>query len=155
MQRRDVLKLAGAAASGMSAAGCAMHVIGTPDTARVLVVGGGYGGATTAKYLRLLSGYKIEVVLVEPDAAFVSCPLSNLVVGGSRSMSDITRPFESLSAVHGVRVVRDTVASIDATQRIAVLGSGAKIRYDKLVLSPGVEMMWRADILCNKAFCFL
>ena len=142
MQRRDVLKLAGAAASGLSAAGCAMNVIGTPDTARVLVVGGGYGGATTAKYLRLLSGYKIEVVLVEPDAAFVSCPLSNLVVGGSRSMSDITRPFESLSALHGVRVVRDTVASIDATQRIAVLGSGAKIRYDKLVLSPGVEMMW-------------
>ena len=144
MQRRDLLKLAGASAGlgSLSLAGCAMNPIGAPDTARVLVVGGGYGGATAAKYVRLLSAYKIDVVLVEPDAAFVSCPISNLVLAGHRTLADLTRPYESLSAIHGVRIVRDRVAGIDSAQRVAVLASGAKIRYDKLVLSPGVEMMW-------------
>jgi NADPH-dependent 2,4-dienoyl-CoA reductase/sulfur reductase-like enzyme len=144
LTRRGALRLAGAAAGlgSLGLAGCALNPIGTPDAARVLVVGGGYGGATAAKYVRLLSGYKIEVVLVEPDAAFVSCPLSNLVLGGSRTLSDITRPYETLTRQHGVRVVQDMVASIDPTRRVAVLASGGQIRYDKLVLSPGVEMMW-------------
>jgi NADPH-dependent 2,4-dienoyl-CoA reductase/sulfur reductase-like enzyme len=119
-----------------------MNRVGTPGAARVLVVGGGYGGATAAKYVRLLSDRKIDVVLVEPDSAFVSCPLSNLVLGGSRGMDDITRPYSTLTSVHGVRVVRDTVASIDTAKRTAQLASGASIRYDKLVLSPGVEMIW-------------
>ena len=144
MKRRDLLKLAGVAGS-VGLGGCAsgaMNAIGKRDAARVLVVGGGFGGATAAKYIRLLSQSKIEVVLVEPDAAFVSCPLSNLVLGGSRTLPDITRPYASLTRQHGVRVVHDRVASIDATQRVAVLDSGAKLRYDKLVLSPGVEMMW-------------
>lgn len=147
LQRRGVLKLASVAAAlgglgSVGLAGCALNPIGTPDRARVLVVGGGYGGATAAKYVRLLSRQRIEVVLVEPDAAFVSCPMSNLVLGGSRSMDEITRPYDTLARQHGVRIVRDRVAAIDATQRIARLASGANIRYDKLVLSPGVEMMW-------------
>ena len=141
MKRRDLLKLAGTGA-GLSLAGCALNPVGTPDTARVLVVGGGYGGATAAKYVRLLSGNTIAVVLVEPDAAFVSCPMSNLVLGGARTMSDITRPYETLSNTHGVRRVQDMVASIDPVKRVAVLASGGTIRYDKLVLSPGVEMIW-------------
>ncbi len=137
--------LAGAVAAGGSAlAGCATNVVGTPDTARVLVVGGGYGGATAAKYVRLLSGHRIEVVLVEPDAAFVSCPLSNLVLGGSRTLAELTTPYSGLTGTHGIRHVRDMVASIDAEKRVAVLASGARIRYDKLVLSPGVEMVWDA-----------
>ena len=144
MKRRSLLKLAGAT-TGLGAfnlAGCAMNAIGTPDSARVLVVGGGYGGATAAKYVRLLSQYKIDVVLVEPEAAFVSCPMSNLVLGGSRGLSDITRPYDTLTSLHGVRIVRDMVASIDPVKRVAVLASGGTLRYDKLVLSPGVEMMF-------------
>ena len=149
--RRELLKRAGAAGlasglAGLGLSGCAatpaLNPIGTPDRARVLVVGGGYGGATAAKYLRLLSQYRIDVVLVEPEAAFVSCPLSNLVLAGSRAMADITRPYDPLGALHGVRVVKDMVASIDASRRVAVLASGGTIRYDKLVLSPGVEMMF-------------
>jgi len=144
MRRRDLLKFAGAAGAlaPIAFAGCAMNKIGTPDTARVLVVGGGYGGATAAKYVRLLSQHKIDVVLVEPESAFVSCPLSNLVVGGSRSLADLTRPYSTLSSVHGVRIVRDMVSSIDTAKRTAQLASGATIRYHKLVLSPGVEMIW-------------
>ena len=62
----------------------------------MLVIGGGYGGATAAKYVRLLSEQKIDVVLVEPNDAFVSCPLSNLVLGGSRTMADLTVPYRGL-----------------------------------------------------------
>ena len=142
MRRRDVLKAGGAALSAAALTGCAINTIGTPDVARVLVVGGGFGGATAAKYVRLFSGGKIDVVLVEPDAAFVSCPMSNLVLGGTKLMSDITVPYGALAARHGVRIVKDRVASIDTAKRVAVLASGGSIRYDKLVLSPGVEMMW-------------
>ena len=138
-------RLLGAAAAGLlgSVAGCALGPSGAGSrAARVIVVGGGYGGATAAKYLRLYSGGRLDVVLVEPDAAFISCPLSNLVLGGSKTMADITLPYASLERTHGVRLVRDRVDRIDADQRVAVLGSGERLRYDKLVLSPGVEMMW-------------
>ena len=152
LRRRDLLKVAGAAsaltaAGGAGLVGCATGRVGgpgvgVPATARVLVVGGGYGGATAAKYLRLLSGQRIDVVLVEPDAAFISCPMSNLVLAGQRALADLTVPYDTLARRHGVTLVRDRVASIDPMQRVAVLASGARIRYDKMVLSPGVEMIW-------------
>jgi sulfide dehydrogenase [flavocytochrome c] flavoprotein subunit len=147
MQRRELLKAAGGlgavgvfGASGLS--GCAMNKAGLPYKARVLVVGGGYGGATAAKYVRLLSDHRIDVVMVEPQDAFVSCPLSNLVLGGSRVLADITVPYSALARTHGVTVVKDMVASIDTGKKLALLASGASIRYDKLVLSPGVELIW-------------
>ena len=115
-----------------------------PEKARVVVVGGGYGGATTAKYVRMLSNYQIDVVLIEPDAAFVSCPMSNLVIGGSKTMADITTPYDNLSGKHGVNVVRDYVSSIDATKKTVTLASGPSIRYDKLLLSPGIELMFNS-----------
>lgn len=140
MQRRNLLQGAAAlAALGLS--GCA-STGGVPAKARVLVVGGGYGGATAAKYVRLLSDYKIEVVLVEPDAAFVSCPLSNLVLGGSRQLAELTRPYDGLQSRHGVTLVRDYVARIDPLKKTATLASGPVIAYDKLILSPGIEMIW-------------
>jgi sulfide dehydrogenase [flavocytochrome c] flavoprotein chain len=141
MQRRELLKLAGGVGA-LGLAGCAMNKAGLPDKARVLVVGGGYGGATAAKYVRLLSDYKIDVVMVEPSDAFVSCPISNLVLGGSKVLADITVPYTALSKLHGVTVVKDMVASIDTGKKTAMLASGASIRYDKLVLSPGVDLMW-------------
>ena len=143
LQRRDLLKLGGALGT-LGLAGCAASMVGTPDKARVLVVGGGFGGATAAKYVRLFSDAKIGVVLVEPDTEFVSCPLSNLVLGGSREIAELTRPYAALAKQHGVTLVKDRVARIDPAQRIATLASGASIRYDKLVLSPGVEMIWEA-----------
>jgi sulfide dehydrogenase [flavocytochrome c] flavoprotein chain len=141
-QRRAWLKTLG----GLSALGtlglavCATTAV--PASARVLVVGGGYGGATAARYLRLLSDGKLDVVLVEPDEAFVSCPVSNLVLGGSKTLAELTVPYTALARVHGVTVVRDRVAGIDPTAKTATLASGARIRYDKLVLSPGIELMW-------------
>ena len=136
MQRRSLL--ACATALGLSGlAGCATSQI--PARARVLIIGGGYGGATAAKYVRMLSDYRIDVVLVEPGDAFVSCPLSNLVLGGSRQMADITTPYTSLSGRHGVKVVKDTVASIDLARKSVRLSGGASIGYDRLIVSPGVD----------------
>ena len=113
-----------------------------PAKTRVLVVGGGYGGATAAKYVRLFSDQKIEVVLVEPNDAFVSCPISNLVIGGHKTMADITTRYDSLARNHGVRVIKDMVASIDPAKKVAVLASGPTIAYDKLILSPGIDLMF-------------
>jgi NADPH-dependent 2,4-dienoyl-CoA reductase/sulfur reductase-like enzyme len=139
MQRRKLLQGA-AALTALGLGGCAG--LGTPSKARVLVVGGGYGGAAAAKYVRLLSDYRIEVVLVEPDPSFVSCPLSNLVLGGSRELAELTMPYRGLQSRHGVTLVRDYVSSIDAAKKTATLASGPVIAYDKLLLSPGVEMIW-------------
>ena len=141
MQRRRWLQTAGSLGL-LSLGGCASGTGALPAKARVLVVGGGYGGATAAKYLRLFSDQKLDVVLVEPNAAFVSCPMSNLVLGGSKTLADMTVPYASLARSHGVRVVKDMVASIDPVKKVAVLASGPSIAYDKLVLSPGVELMW-------------
>ena len=138
MQRRSFLQ-SSAALALLGLGACATTSI--PSKARVVVVGGGYGGATAAKYVRLLSDHKIDVVLVEPNDAFVSCPISNLVLGGSRQMAEITTPYTGLSRQHGVTVVKDMARSIDAARKTVTLAGGATIAYDKLVLSPGVDLM--------------
>ncbi|WP_119352815.1 FCSD flavin-binding domain-containing protein [Azohydromonas sediminis] len=139
MQRREWL--AGATAlGGLGLAGCAS--VGVPGKTRVLVVGGGYGGATAAKYVRLFSNYTVDVVLVEPNENFVSCPISNVVLGGTRTMADITRPYSTLEKNHGVRIVRDMVASIDPAKKVATLASGPTIAYDKMILAPGIDLQF-------------
>ena len=138
MQRRLFLQ-SSAALGLLGLSACATTSI--PAKAKVVVIGGGYGGATAAKYVRLLSDYKIDVVLVEPDSAFVSCPLSNLVLGGSKQLADITTPYTGLSKNHGVTVVRDMASAVDAGKKTVTLAGGATIAYDKLVVSPGVELM--------------
>jgi sulfide dehydrogenase [flavocytochrome c] flavoprotein subunit len=108
--------------------------------AKVVVIGGGYGGATAAKYIRLLSEGKIDVTIVEPNKEFISCPMSNLVIGGSRQLADISRPYSTLTKNHGIRIVQDTVTAIDSTARTVKLAGGNSLSYDKLVVSPGVEL---------------
>ena len=143
MKRRSFVRasLALGSLGGFGAmVGCASTAL--PSKARVIVVGGGYGGATAAKYVRMLSDYKIEVLLVEPNAAFVSCPISNLVLGGSKTMADITTPYDKLASKHGVRVVKDSVAAVDPAKKTVALAGGASIGYDKLILSPGIDLTW-------------
>ena len=140
MQRRSFLhSSAGLALLGL--AGCA-STSAIPSRAKVVVIGGGYGGATAAKYVRLLSDHKIDVVLIEPNEAFVSCPISNLVVGGSRQIAEITSPYTELTRRHGIVRVRDSATAIDTTARSVKLAGGATIAYDKLVVSPGVELQF-------------
>jgi len=109
--------------------------------AEIVVVGGGYGGATAAKYLRLFSNYTANVTLIEPNTEFVSCPLSNLVVGGSRQLSELTSAYSNLTRRHGVKLIKGSVASIDGEKKMLKLASGATMKFDKLVLSPGISMM--------------
>ena len=111
-----------------------------PAKARVVVIGGGYGGATAAKYVRMLSDYKIDVVLIEPGASFISCPISNLVIGGSKQLADITTPYAGLSKNHGITVVQDMAKSVDTAKKMVTLAGGASIGYDKLVVSPGIDL---------------
>ena len=143
MLRRQFVKTAGAGSVLASAgwlSGCA--TTGGGNGPKVVVVGGGFGGATAAKYVRMWSDYSINVTLVEPNASFVSCPISNLVLGGVKTMADITTPYDNLSKRHGVKVVRDMVTTIDAEKRVVKLASGGEIPYDRLILSPGVDFMW-------------
>ena len=109
--------------------------------AEIVVVGAGYGGATTAKYIRLLSNNTARVTLIEPDAVFVSCPLSNLVVGGSRTLEELTTTYDALRSLHGINLVQDFVSQVDSNKKTIKLGSGQTLRYDKLVLSPGISLM--------------
>ena len=141
MTRRHFLR-ASAAAGVMGLTGYATASSGSGP--KVVVVGGGYGGATAAKYVRMWSDYSVNVTLVEPNTAFVSCPISNLVIGGSKTIADVTTPYDNLTQRHGVRVVRDVAASIDPDKRIVKLASGAELPYDRLILSPGVDFIYDA-----------
>lgn len=107
----------------------------------VVVVGGGYGGATAAKYISMWSNGGIRVTLVERNAAFVSCPISNLVLAGEKQLSDITVGYEGL-AKYGIKVVQDEVTAVDADKRVVKLAKGGDLAYDRLVLSPGVDFMY-------------
>ncbi len=140
MQRRTLLQTGLALGSLSALAGCATLTSKAPAKAQVVVIGGGYGGATAAKYVRMLSDYKISVVLIEPNTTFISCPMSNLVLGGSKNLAQITTTYAALSSQHGVMVVHDRVASIDTQKKTVSLPNGTVIGYDKLVVSPGVDM---------------
>ena len=138
MQRRQLLQ-SGSALSVMGLlAGCATPSDKGP---KVVVIGAGYAGATAAKYIRLWSDYGIQVTLVEPNPAFVSCPLSNLVLGGSKRMADITSPYDNLVRRHGVKWVQDRAIHIDVDKRLVQLAGGSTLPYDRLIVSPGVDFM--------------
>ncbi|MEZ5653814.1 MAG: NAD(P)/FAD-dependent oxidoreductase [Burkholderiaceae bacterium] len=109
---------------------------------KVVVVGGGFGGATAAKYIRMWSDGAIDVTLVEPNESFVSCPISNLVIGGVRSIEYITTSYAGLEKNHGVKRVKSTVTKIDADKRIVTLADGSTLAYDRLVMSPGIDFMY-------------
>ena len=133
--RRDFLKLTGAAAA-LAAAGCAT----TPSKARVVVVGGGFGGATAAKYIRMWDP-SIEVVMVERESMFTSCPFSNLVLSGDRTMADIRHSYDGLRK-YGVQVVFDEATAVDGAKRTVRLARGGDLTYDRLIVSPGIDFMY-------------
>ncbi|WP_371323099.1 NAD(P)/FAD-dependent oxidoreductase [Dechloromonas sp. ZY10] len=139
MKRRDFLK-AGAAATAMAGLyGCAGA---GKSGGHVVVVGGGYGGATVAKYLRMWSEGAVQVTLIERNPSFISCPISNLVIGGTKTMADITVSYDNLKSKWGVRVLQDEVLTVDAAKRTISLQAGGTLSYDRLVLSPGIDFMW-------------
>jgi len=139
--RRAFIKAIGATGLVM-ASSRSLAMASKPPMGRVVIVGGGYAGATAAKYLRLWSLGSIEVVLVEANRQFVSCPMSNLVLGGSKSINELTFGYDGLQANHGVIFRHDTVTAIDASlKKITMLGG--TLSYDRLIVAPGVDFNYQ------------
>ena len=145
LTRRGFLKASGVGlgvVAGAGLAGCASSMKGDfapKKGARVVVIGGGWGGATAAKYVRLVDP-AVEVVLIEPNRQFVSCPFSNLVLAGLRSIDSLTISYDGLRK-HGVRIIHETATAIEPDTRRVRLGEGY-LQYDRLIVSPGVDFQW-------------
>src|SRR4051812_49463186 len=128
MHRRRFLQLA---TGGLA---LAANRAGAQAKGRVVVIGGGYGGATVARYLRLWEP-SIEVDLIEREPAFVSCPLSNLVIGGHASIDDVSRAYAGLAKL-GVRVIAGSASAIDPARKTGPLAPRPGRRLPPLVGSP-------------------
>jgi sulfite dehydrogenase len=137
LSRRRVLGAGLAATVAAPLLGCATP--GGPSIGRVVVIGGGYGGATAARYLRLWGN--VDVTLVERNDTFVSCPISNLVLGGHKTMADITVPYSGLAAL-GVKRIQAEASAIDARAKQVRLSDGRTLPYDRLIVSPGIDFMF-------------
>ena len=136
--RRDFIKLAGGL--GVSTVG----ILGCrASRARVVVVGGGFAGATCAKYLRR-SDPAITVTLVEQNPKYVTCPFSNAVIGGLQDMDSITHRYDGLSGRYGVDVIHDIVTKIDVPANKVRLKNGHTLKYDRLVVAAGIDFKWGA-----------
>jgi sulfide dehydrogenase [flavocytochrome c] flavoprotein subunit len=136
LSRRGFLAAAGAAALA------APSVARAQGAARLVVVGGGFGGASAARFARIAYPW-LEVTLIEPQPRFVTCPYGNLVLAGRLGMDDITHSYDALAA-RGVRVVHDWVEGIDPVAKTLRLRGGASLGYDRMVLSPGIALRWGA-----------
>ena len=142
LSRREFMKwaaAAGAMAGASSLTGCA--TTGGGARAKVVVIGGGWGGCTAAKYIRMWAP-EIEVTVVERNPTFISCPMSNWVIGGIKVMGDVTFTYDNLARRWGVRMVRDEVASVDPAKRQVQLAGGSTLAYDRLIVSPGIDFMY-------------
>lgn len=147
MTRRDFLRSSGVGlglglGAGFGLSGCAGTVTGdiAPKSGRrVVVIGGGWGGATAARYIRIADP-SIEVVLLEPNREFVSCPFSNLVLSGQRTIESLTLSYAGLRA-RGVKIIHETATAIEPDAKRVFIGQG-HLGYDRLVVSPGIDFQW-------------
>lgn len=157
LKRRDFIKSSIKTGLSLSAASLAPSLLSAcaginkknaNSIGRVVVIGGGYAGLTAAKYIRMWSAGNIDVVVIEKSSQFVSCPLSNLVLGGSKGIHDLTFGYNLVQKNHGVTWVSDEVTAIDTTNKTVKMKRG-KVSYDRLIIAPGVDMMY--DTLPNLA----
>jgi sulfide dehydrogenase [flavocytochrome c] flavoprotein chain len=139
IDRRDFLKIA--ASTALVSFPLISKAIVSRAKGRVVVIGGGYAGASVAKYLRTWSNGGLDVIVVEPRSQFVSCPLSNLVLGGNKDINDLTFGYDLLKSNHGIQWVTDEVVAIDAASRVVKMKHG-DLAYDRLVIAPGIDFMY-------------
>jgi sulfide dehydrogenase [flavocytochrome c] flavoprotein subunit len=141
LTRRTFIVAVGTAGA-LSLFGCAGKTRNATK-AKVVVIGGGYGGATAAKYLKIFDP-SLEVTLIEKKTGYLSCPGSNAVLAGWHELEWLRRSHDSLHEDHGVRLVRGKAVGIDAKRRIVRLKDGAELPYDRLILAPGIDFRWGA-----------
>lgn len=136
LNRRAFIGTGAAAAAMLSA-----PMLGAQGKPRVVVVGGGAGGATAARYIAKDSDGAIDVTLVEPTRAYYTCFFSNLYIGGFRELSSIGHSYGTLASEYGVNVVHDWAVGIDREAKTVTLAGGAVLPYDRLILSPGIDFV--------------
>jgi len=136
--RREFVKWMAASTGAAAVAGCAG--MGGSSGGRVVVIGGGFGGATAARYLKLWAP-DTDVTVIERNETFVSCPMSNLVLGGNTQIGNITLSYDGLRK-RGVNIVRDEAVAVDAGARQVRLASGKTLSYDRLIVSPGIDFIY-------------
>jgi sulfide dehydrogenase [flavocytochrome c] flavoprotein chain len=141
ISRREFIRLSGLGLSGLILPPQLYAMGRKPPLGHVVVIGGGFAGATVAKYLRLWSLHNIRVTVIEKSSQFVSCPLSNLVLGGSKNINDLTFGFELLKKNHGIQWVQDEVTAIYPESKKVIVKRG-EISYDRLIIAPGVDMIY-------------
>lgn len=144
--RRKFVKAAAACAALGSLGSIGTCVASSPASGpgkkgRVIVIGGGYGGAIASKYIKMADA-DIEVLLIEKNTSYVSCPLSNEVLGGERTIASLTFDYVKLSRNRDIKFMKDEVVEIDAANHFVKGASGNKYSYDKLVVSPGVDFRY-------------
>ena len=137
MNRRDFVKATGALAA-VSAIG--FPHIARADAKKVVIVGGGTGGATAAKYIKMADA-AIDVTVIEPNETYYTCYLSNEVIGGSRAMETLAVSYDGLKA-HGIKVVHDKAAAIDAEKKVVKTAGGEEFAYDRCVVAPGISLLY-------------
>ena len=121
--RRDFIRTAGLGAAAVTLAACTVAPATKKSAGRVVVTGAGYAGATAAKYIRLWAP-DIEVTMIEPGELFISCPISNLVLNGTKTLADVSASYGALRSKYGITFVRDTAAAIDvAKQAVRIVTS--------------------------------
>ncbi len=140
LNRREFMKWMAASTGAAAVAGCAGS--GGGSAGRVVVVGGGYGGATAARYIKEWSP-DIDVTVIERNETFVSCPISNLVLGGNAQIGDVSMGYGGLRG-RGVRVVRGEAVAIDAAAKQVRLADGSTLPYDRAIVSPGIDFIYDA-----------
>jgi sulfide dehydrogenase [flavocytochrome c] flavoprotein subunit len=129
------------AAAGLSTL-AAPSILHAKSGARLVIIGGGFGGASAARFARTTFP-QIDVTVIEPQLTFVTCPYGNLLLGGTRTLSDITHPYGLLKR-RGVNFIHDWADSIEPDKKIVKLRSGKTVAYDKLIVSPGIGIKWGA-----------
>ena len=139
--RRQFIELLASSATLLASVGLKpVFAQSNSPAARVVIVGGGFGGATCAKYLNMFDP-NLAVTLIEPSKLFTTCPFSNAVIGGLRDLDSIRQGYRTHEE-RGVNVVHDSVMQVDPIGKIVVLASGQSLSYDRLVLSPGIDFKW-------------
>lgn len=138
LNRRHFIAVGTAAAATLSVPAVLAEGAGRP---RVVVIGGGAGGATAARYIAKDSKGAIDVTLVEPTRSYFTCFFSNLYIGGFTGLEDIAHTYGALAATYGINVIHDRAIAIDRDAKTVSLGGGALLSYDKLILSPGIDFV--------------
>ncbi len=138
LNRRKFLAAGAATAASLSAPAVLADGHGKP---RVVVIGGGSGGATAARYIAKDSDGKIDVTLVEPTRTYFTCYFSNLYIGGFTDLEDIGHTYGTLAAKYGINVVHDWAVNVDRDAKTVSLAGGGILPYDKLILSPGIDFV--------------